>query len=244
MGIVDKNDLTPNGLKHIAIIMDGNGRWANKRSLSRLKGHEQGAKAVREAIKGCGELGIPFLTLFAFSSENWKRPEEEVNHLMGLFRYFISRELNTLAKSGVKVNFIGDISILPQDIQDLTELATSKTAHNTDLVLTIALSYGGQAEIIRAAQKLAYQVATGEITPNDINEKSFSGMLDTDGLPDPDFILRTSGEQRLSNFLLWQSAYSELIFQDVLWPDFDKSWLERAIAEFQSRRRRFGAVSA
>ncbi|WP_025899003.1 isoprenyl transferase [Sneathiella glossodoripedis] len=243
MGIVDKNDLTPAGLKHIAIIMDGNGRWANKRSLSRLKGHEQGAKAVREAIKGCGELGIPFLTLFAFSSENWKRPEEEVNHLMGLFRYFINRELDTLASSGVKVNFIGDINALPDDIQKLAELAKSKTAMNTDLVLTVALSYGGQHEIVRATQKLAKLAASGELSPADIDEKLFASMLDTDGLPDPDFILRTSGEKRLSNFLLWQSAYSELIFQDVLWPDFDRACLEEAIIEYQSRNRRFGAVS-
>ncbi len=243
MGIVDKNDLTPNGLKHIAIIMDGNGRWANKRSLSRLKGHEQGAKAVREAIKGCGELGVPFLTLFAFSSENWKRPEEEVNHLMGLFRYFINKELEALASSGVKVNFIGNINALPNDIQKLVDLAKRKTAANTDLVLTIALSYGGQMEIVRAAQKLAKQAAEGEIDPSEIDEKLFSSMLDTDGLPDPDLILRTSGEQRLSNFLLWQSAYSELVFQDVLWPDFDRACLEEAISEFQRRTRRFGAIS-
>lgn len=243
MGIVDANDLMPYGLKHIAIIMDGNGRWASKRSLSRLKGHEQGAKAVREAIKGCRELGIPFLTLFAFSSENWKRPEEEVNHLMGLFRYFINRELDELAGAGIKVNFIGNINKLPEDIQKLIELARQKTAHNTDLVLTIALSYGGQAEIIQSTQKLAQMVLDGELKPEDINEQNFSATLDTDGLPDPDFILRTSGEKRLSNFLLWQSAYSELVFLDVLWPDFDRACLNTAIEEYQNRCRRFGAVS-
>jgi undecaprenyl diphosphate synthase len=243
MGIVDSNDLMSNGLKHIAIIMDGNGRWASKRSLSRLKGHEQGAKAVREAIKGCRELGIPFLTLFAFSSENWKRPEEEVNHLMGLFRYFINRELDELAEAGIKVNFIGNINKLPEDIQKLIKLARQKTAHNTDLVLTIALSYGGQAEIIQSTQKLAQMVLDGELKPEDINERNFSATLDTDGLPDPDFILRTSGEKRLSNFLLWQSAYSELVFLDVLWPDFDRACLNTAIEEYQNRCRRFGAVS-
>ncbi len=244
MGIVDKNDLTPNSLKHIAIIMDGNGRWASKRSMSRLKGHEQGAKAVREAIKGCRELCIPFLTLFAFSSENWKRPDEEVNHLMGLFRYFIKRELNELKAAGVKINFIGNISMLPDDVQELIETARLQTEGNTDLVLTIALSYGGQAEIVNSAKKLAEMVLSGEMALDDINETSLAAGLETDGIPDPDIVLRTSGEKRLSNFLLWQSAYSELIFQDVLWPDFRRENLEIAIEEYYSRCRRYGAVSA
>jgi len=243
MGIVNKNDLTPNLLRHVAIIMDGNGRWASKRSMSRLKGHEQGAKAVREAIKGCRELGIPFLTLFAFSSENWKRPDEEVNHLMGLFRYFIKRELAELKTAGVKVNFIGNINKLPRDVQDLVKLAASETSHNTDLVLTIALSYGSQAEIVNSARKLAALVQSGEMSVEDITEASLAAALDTVGIPDPDFVLRTSGEKRLSNFLLWQCAYSELIFQDVLWPDFNRDWLEKAIEEYYSRCRRYGAVS-
>ncbi|MEH6496280.1 MAG: isoprenyl transferase [Pseudomonas marincola] len=244
MGIVDTNDLALNSLKHIAIIMDGNGRWASKRSMSRLKGHEQGAKAVREAIKGCRELGIPFLTLFAFSSENWKRPDEEVNHLMGLFRYFIKRELSDLKSAGVKINFIGNISMLPDDVQELIETARLQTEGNTDLVLTIALSYGGQAEIVNSAKKLAEMVLSGEMALDDISETSLAAGLETDGIPDPDIVLRTSGEKRLSNFLLWQSAYSELIFQDVLWPDFRRENLEIAIEEYYSRCRRYGAVSA
>jgi len=243
MGIVEKNDLTPNSLKHVAIIMDGNGRWANKRSISRLKGHEQGAKAVREAIKGCRELDIPFLTLFAFSSENWKRPEEEVNHLMGLFRYFIKRELDELASVGVKINFIGNIKALPDDVQKLVKLATETTQDNTRLVLTIALSYGGRAEIVNSARKLAQMVQAGEMSVDDISEQTFAGTLDSAGIPDPDFILRTSGEKRISNFLLWQCAYTEFIFQDVLWPDFDKKWLQQAIDEFYCRTRRYGALS-
>ncbi|WP_169569188.1 isoprenyl transferase [Sneathiella limimaris] len=243
MGIVEKNDLTANSLKHIAIIMDGNGRWANKRALSRLKGHEQGANAVREAIKGCRELGIPFLTLFAFSSENWKRPKDEVNHLMGLFRYFFNKELKDLSEAGVKVNFIGNIKKLPEDVQDLVQIAKDKTAGNTDLVLTIALSYGGKEEITSAARKIAKLILDGELAPDEIDETFFASHLETDGLPDPDIILRTSGEQRISNFLLWQSAYSELIFQEVLWPDFDRSWLEKAVDEFHSRCRRYGAIS-
>ncbi|MBL4666021.1 MAG: isoprenyl transferase [Sneathiella sp.] len=243
MGIVDKNDLTPKSLKHIAIIMDGNGRWASKRSMSRLKGHEQGAKAVREAIKGCRELGIPFLTLFAFSSENWKRPDEEVNHLMGLFRYFIKRELQDLKSAGVKVNFIGNISMLPSDVQSMVEDAKRQTEDNTDLVLTIALSYGAQAEIVNSAKKLAELVLSGDMAIDDITEASLAATLDTDGIPDPDIVLRTSGEKRLSNFLLWQCAYSELIFQDVLWPDFRRENLEIAIEEYYSRYRRYGAVS-
>jgi len=243
MGIVDKNDLTPKSLKHIAIIMDGNGRWASKRSMSRLKGHEQGAKAVREAIKGCRELGIPFLTLFAFSSENWKRPDEEVNHLMGLFRYFIKRELQDLKSAGVKVNFIGNISMLPSDVQSMVEDAKRQTKDNTDLVLTIALSYGAQAEIVNSAKKLAELVLSGDMAIDDITEASLAATLDTDGIPDPDIVLRTSGEKRLSNFLLWQCAYSELIFQDVLWPDFRRENLEIAIEEYYSRYRRYGAVS-
>lgn len=244
MGIVDQNDLKSNSLKHIAIIMDGNGRWANKRAMSRLKGHEHGANAVREAIKGCRELGIPFLTLYAFSTENWKRPKEEVNHLMGLFRYFFKKEINELKSAGVKMNFIGNISKLPNDIQDLIEVAKSETAQNSDLVLTVALNYGGQEEIVQTARKLAQRVKDGELSPDEISEADFSSSIETAGIPDPDFILRTSGEKRLSNFLLWQCAYSELIFQDVLWPDFKKEHMELAIDEYYTRCRRFGAVDA
>ncbi|MBL4906082.1 MAG: isoprenyl transferase [Sneathiella sp.] len=243
MGIVQSNNLLPEMPDHIAIIMDGNGRWAARRSMNRLKGHEQGAKAVREAVKGCLELGIPYLTLFAFSSENWKRPQEEVNHLMGLFKFFIKRELNELKKSGVKVNFIGHINKLPQDVQSLVELALNETRQNTKLVLTIALSYGGRSEIVDAAKRLAVKVKAGELEPEDICEENFAPSLDTAGIPDPDLIIRTSGEKRLSNFLLWQCAYAELVFQDVLWPDFNKENLENALDEYHSRCRRYGAIS-
>ncbi|WP_169545586.1 isoprenyl transferase [Sneathiella aquimaris] len=228
---------------HIAIIMDGNGRWATRRSMSRLKGHEQGAKAVREAVKGCRELGVPYLTLFAFSSENWNRPEEEVNHLMGLFKFFIKRELKELKNNGVRVNFIGNLKRLPQDIQDLANVALEETRDNRGLVLTIALSYGAQAEIISAVQSLAEKVKAGELQPEEITEHLFSKSLDTGDIPDPDLIIRTSGEKRLSNFLLWQSAYAELVFQDVLWPDFTKRHLEDAIDDYFGRNRRFGAIS-
>lgn len=243
MGIVQSNNLLSDVPDHIAIIMDGNGRWAARRSLARLKGHEQGAKAVREAVKGCRELGIPYLTLFAFSSENWKRPEEEVNHLMGLFKFFIKRELKELKEVGVKVNFIGHINKLPDDVQKLVQHALDETRDNNKLVLTIALSYGGQSEIVDAAKRIAEQIKAGTLDPNDISEESFSSYLDTAGMPDPDIIIRTSGEKRLSNFLLWQCAYAELIFQDVLWPDFKKENLVTALEEYYGRCRRYGAVS-
>lgn len=243
MGIVQSNNLLLEVPDHIAIIMDGNGRWATQRSMNRLKGHEQGAKAVREAVKGCRELGIPYLTLFAFSSENWKRPQEEVNHLMGLFKFFIKRELKELKKNGVKVNFIGHIDKLPDDVQGLVQHALDETRENTALVLTIALSYGGQSEIVDAAKKLALKVKAGELEPEEISEEIFASSLDTAGIPDPDLIIRTSGEKRLSNFLLWQCAYTELVFQDVLWPDFNKTNLEQALEEYYSRCRRYGAVS-
>ena len=244
MGIIQSKTSLSQVPEHVAIIMDGNGRWATRRAMSRLKGHEQGAKAVREAVKGCRELEIPYLTLFAFSSENWKRPEEEVNHLMGLFRFFIKREMNELNSVGVRVNFIGNISRLPEDVQKLIEYAVDLTQNNSKLVLTIALSYGGQEEIVNAAKRLAEKVKAGDLNPDDICEEEFASSLDTAGIPDPDLLIRTSGEKRLSNFLLWQSAYSELVFLDVLWPDFRKNHLEQAVDEYCNRCRRYGAVSA
>jgi len=243
MEVVGKKDLLPEGPKHVAIIMDGNGRWANRRSMSRLKGHEQGANAVREAIKGCRELGIPYLTLFAFSSENWQRPIEEVNHLMGLFRFFFKKEMKALIDADVKVNFIGDISRLPADVQELAKELMQKTATKDKLHLTIALSYGGRAEIIEAAKKMAEKISNGEINASDVTEDGFGQFLQTDGMPDPDMIIRTSGEKRISNFLLWQAAYAELFFIDILWPDFTKQDLQMAVEEFYSRNRRYGAVS-
>lgn len=243
MEVVGKKDLLPDTPKHIAIIMDGNGRWAGKRALSRLKGHEQGAKAVREVIKGCCELGIPYLTLFAFSSENWKRPKEEVNHLMGLFKFFFNKEIDELTDAGVKVEFIGTINKLPEDVRKLSEEIVARTAQNTALNLTIALNYGGRSEIVNAARKLAIDIATGKTQDSVSLEDKFESYLQTANTPDPDMIVRTSGEKRISNFLLWQSAYSELIFQDVLWPDYTREDLQAAINEFYSRNRRYGAVS-
>lgn len=227
---------------HVAIIMDGNGRWAKKRALGRLKGHEKGAEAVREALKGCEELGVQYLTLYAFSSENWSRPPEEVNHLMGLFRYFFKKELKSLLKAGIRVKFIGEIEKLPVDIQTLANQIVEESKVNTKLVLTIALSYGSQAEIVKAVRKISKRIKTGELKPDDITEELIHQNLDTADVPDPDLLVRTSGEKRLSNFLLWQSAYTELVFLDVLWPDFTKNDFAEAVAEYSSRCRRFGAL--
>lgn len=228
--------------EHVAIIMDGNGRWAAKRSLKRLRGHEQGAEAVREALKGCEELGVRYLTLYAFSSENWSRPIEEINHLMGLFRYFFKKEIKALCDAGIRVKFIGDISKLPKDIQGLIEEIKVLTKDNTKLILTLALSYGSQAEIVGAVKALGEKIKAGELSPEDIDENMVARHLETADLPEPDLLIRTSGEQRLSNFLLWQCAYTEFVFLDVLWPDFRKQDLIAAVEEFGSRNRRYGAL--
>ena len=226
---------------HIAIIMDGNGRWAKRRMLPRAAGHRRGAEAVRKAVMGCVSQGVKFLTLYAFSSENWKRPPEEVDDLMGLLRLYIRQELQELDENGVRVRFIGDRSRLSDDIRRLIEEAEIKTGANAKLTLIIALNYGSHAEIVRAARDIARDVKAGLVDPDDITEDLFSQRLYTEEIPDPDLVIRTSGEKRLSNFLLWQSAYAELIFLDVLWPDFDESSLAGAIQEYQARERRFGA---
>ncbi|MCC3306109.1 isoprenyl transferase [Sneathiella sp. HT1-7] len=228
--------------EHVAIIMDGNGRWAAKRSLKRLRGHEQGAEAVREALKGCNELGIRYLTLFAFSSENWSRPVEEINHLMGLFRYFFQKEIKALCDAGIRVKFIGNTNKLPQDIQDLIEELKVRTKDNSKLTLTLALSYGSHAEIVGAMKALGEKIKDGEISPEDIDENMVARHLETADLPEPDLLIRTSGEQRLSNFLLWQCAYTEFVFLDVLWPDFRRQELLAAVEEYGSRNRRYGAL--
>ena len=226
---------------HIAIIMDGNGRWAKRRMLPRAAGHRRGAEAVRKAVMGCVSQGVKFLTLYAFSSENWKRPPEEVDDLMGLLRLYIRQELQELDENGVRVRFIGDRSRLSDDIRRLIEEAEIKTGANAKLTLIIALNYGSHAEIVRSARDIARDVKAGLVDPDDITEDLFSQRLYTEEIPDPDLVIRTSGEKRLSNFLLWQSAYAELIFLDVLWPDFDESSLAGAIQEYQARERRFGA---
>jgi undecaprenyl diphosphate synthase len=229
--------------RHVAIIMDGNGRWANARGLSRAAGHQAGAEAVRRTIRACMELGIGYLTIYAFSSENWKRPVGEVDDLMGLMRFYIRKELRELAARGVCLRFIGDPGRMPEDIVALMDEAAALTRGNARLTFTVALSYGGRDELVRVARGLAAAAAAGEIDPGNIDEATIDGRLDTAGLPDPDFILRTSGEQRLSNFLLWQGAYAEFVFTPVLWPDFGRADLEEAIEEFYSRDRRYGAVA-
>jgi len=228
-------------LSHVAIIMDGNGRWANARGLPRTLGHRQGAESVRRCVKAAAELRIPYLTLFGFSSENWRRPMSEVEDLMGLLRRYLQSEIAELHGQGIRLRVIGDRQRLPGDIVSLITEAEALTAKGTVLNLTIALSYGGRQEIVGAARRLAEEAITGKITPEAITEEAFERHLLTQGLPDPDLLIRTSGEQRISNFLLWQSAYSELVFVDKLWPDFDKEDLVAAVREFTRRDRRYGA---
>ena len=229
--------------RHIAIIMDGNGRWAGSRGLPRVVGHQRGADSVRTAVKACAELGVEYLTLYAFSSENWKRPAAEVQDLMSLLRLYLRRELNELADNDVRLRVIGDTDALDPDIQDLIDDAEERTGDNRGLTLTVALNYGGRNEIVSAVRAVAAQVASGQIEPDAINADYFASFLQTQGTPDPDLLIRTSGEHRLSNFLLWQSAYSELVFTPVLWPDFGREELERSIVEFQRRERRYGGTS-
>ncbi|MGI9355605.1 MAG: isoprenyl transferase [Rhizobiaceae bacterium] len=229
---------------HVAIIMDGNGRWAQARGLPRSHGHKKGVEAVRAAVRAAGELGITTLTLFSFSSENWSRPESEINDLMGLLKLFIRRDLADLHKENVRVCIIGARDNVPGDILPLLEEAENLTRNNTSTRLVIAFNYGAQDEIARAARHLAQQAVDGDLDPADIDADMIAGSLDTGGWRDPDLIIRTSGEKRLSNFLLWQAAYSEFVFLDCLWPDFDRTELERALAEYASRNRRFGAVEA
>jgi undecaprenyl diphosphate synthase len=228
---------------HVAIIMDGNGRWARSRGLPRTIGHRYGAEAVRRTVKGATELGISYLTLFGFSSENWKRPVSEVTDLMGLLRRYLQSEIAELHKNGVRLRIIGEREGLGSDIVTLIENAETSTAGNTSLNLTLALNYGSRREIVLAARALAEDAAAGRIDPSAIDESIFALRLATAGMPDPDLLIRTSGEQRVSNFLLWQSAYTELVFLDILWPDFNVHHLEDAVQEFNRRDRRYGASS-
>jgi undecaprenyl diphosphate synthase len=230
------------GPHHVAIIMDGNGRWAKSRGLPRVAGHRRGADAVRRVVRGAGELGIPVLTLFAFSTENWTRPADEVNDLMGLLRHYLRNELEELHKNGARLRVIGNREGLAADIVHDIADAERLTRSNTRIDVNICINYGARDEILRAARNLARRVAAGEMTPEEIDEANFERELLTAGLPDPDLLIRTSGEQRISNFLLWQCAYTELVFVDTLWPDFGKEHLERAIAEFRRRERRYGGV--
>ena len=226
--------------RHVAIIMDGNGRWAARRGLPRAAGHRAGAEAVRTTLKAAARAGVEVLTLYAFSSENWRRSDEEVTDLKGLLAYYVEKELDTLHREGVRLQLIGDPSAFgPQLVQRL-ERAVERTAGNTRLTLVVALNYGARGEIAAAARGLAQDVAAGRREADSIDEQAISDALDTAGLPDLDLLIRTSGEMRLSNFLLWQAAYAELMFVDTLWPDFDESAFQDALRQFAGRQRRFG----
>ena len=226
---------------HVAIIMDGNGRWARARGLPRAAGHKHGAESVKRAVRSTVEMGISYLTLYGFSSENWKRPEAEVNDLMGLLRFYLRSEIAYLQEQGVRLRVIGERQRLAHDIVALIEEAEKQTAANRNLTLVIALSYGGRCEIARAAQDLVREAQSGALMPEDIDEEAFERHLFTAGIPDPDLLIRTSGEKRISNFLLWQLAYAEFVFIDTLWPDFSKQDFQAAIQEYHARERRYGA---
>jgi undecaprenyl diphosphate synthase len=226
--------------RHVAIIMDGNGRWAKARGLPRAAGHRQGAEAARKVLRATGEAGVECLTLYAFSSENWRRPQDEINDLMGLLRFYITRELDALHREGVRLKILGDHNAFQPDVAKLVDQAVERTAGNQRMTLAIALNYGSRSELVEAARGIAARVEAGEIGSADVDEAMFEASLDTAGLPPLDLLIRTSGEQRLSNFLLWQAAYAELLFVDTLWPDFDGDSVRSALADYAGRERRFG----
>jgi len=226
--------------RHVAIIMDGNGRWAERRGLPRVAGHRAGAEAVKRALQAAADHGVEVLTLYAFSSENWRRSDDEISDLTALMRFYLERELNRLTKEGVRLRLIGDYSAFGPDMVEKLERAVERTQANTRLTLVVALNYGSRAEIAAAARSLAEKCAAGEIEAGAIDEHVLGAELQTRGLPDPDLLIRTSGEVRLSNFLLWQAAYAELLFLDILWPDFDEQTFGQALEQFAGRQRRFG----
>ncbi|MES2826564.1 MAG: isoprenyl transferase [Bacteroidota bacterium] len=242
MGFKEEIDVTKLP-EHIAIIMDGNGRWAKNQGKFRHFGHETGVLSVKDIVEGCADIGIKYLTVYAFSTENWNRPIEEVNALMELLIHTINQETPTLTKNNIRLNAIGDIASLPQKCIDDLKSAMDKTATNTRCTLTLALSYSAKWEILNAAKKLAKQIENKEIGIEDINEENFASQLTTVNMPDPELMIRTSGEHRVSNFLLWQMAYTELYFTDTLWPDFRQENLFEAIVDYQKRERRFGKIS-
>ena len=239
LNTIDKNRLP----QHIAIMMDGNGRWAVNQGLLRTVGHEKGANAVKEAVKACGEAGVKFLTLYAFSTENWSRPKIEVATLMKLLISSLKKEINILQENQIRLHVIGDMEALPKDVQKKLVEVVEKTKNNDKLTLTLALSYGAREEIIKSVKELCIKVKNNIISPSDIDEKIINQHLYTRNFPDVDLLIRTSGEQRISNFLLWQIAYAELYFTDILWPDFKKENLFEAIINYQKRERRFGKTS-
>lgn len=228
--------------RHIAIIMDGNGRWAKQRDLPRRDGHRAGAESVEEALKNCGDLGVEYLTLYAFSSENWKRPEHEVNALMGLLAHFLREKTPSLVEANVRLQVIGQIDKLPAASRRQLQKSIEKTSQNDGLTLVVALSYGSREEIVSATKALMQKAVAGEISPEDLDSEEFSRHLFTAGMPDPDLLIRTSGEFRISNFLLWQISYSEIYITDIYWPDFRREHLEAAIGEYQHRHRRYGGL--
>ncbi|MGA3304062.1 MAG: isoprenyl transferase [Methylovirgula sp.] len=229
--------------RHVGVIMDGNGRWAQSRGLPRIEGHRRGVEALRRAVRAAAEFGLDYLTVYSFSAENWSRPVEEISDLMGLLKHFIREDLKELYKSGVKIKVIGSRENLKPDILALLDEAETLTSANTGLTLVVAFNYGSRQEIAAAARLIAYKVAAGLIDPATVDETVLEQHLDTTGIPDPDLIIRTSGEQRLSNFLMWQSAYSEFVFLPIHWPDFDRGAFAAALAEFAARDRRFGGVA-
>ncbi|MCG6880359.1 MAG: isoprenyl transferase [Deltaproteobacteria bacterium] len=240
MPIISKERLP----KHVAIIMDGNGRWAEKHAFPRVRGHRKGAESVRTIVTSSRKLGIEYLTLYAFSEENWKRPPHEVNALMKLLGSFLKRELKEMRENGIRLNVIGRTDKLPATTQEILLDTIAQTSHGERMVLTLALSYGGRQEILDAVRSLAQKVKSGILDPGNITEDQFSGNLYTNGMPDPDLLIRTSGEYRISNFLLWQISYSEIYITPTLWPDFGEPEFLEAISEYQKRDRRFGAVAA
>ena len=228
--------------RHVAIIMDGNGRWAQQRSRPRTFGHREGVEALRRAVEAAGDLGLEYLTVYGFSTENWTRPADEVSALFDLLRLYVGRDLDRLAREGVRIRIVGERDRLSPDIVDIIERAERLTSHNSRINLTIAFNYGGRGEILRVMKAIAADVAAGALAVEDISAEQIHQRLDTHDLPDPDLLIRTSGELRLSNFLLWQAAYAELVFLDVLWPDFNRASLEAALEEFGRRQRRFGGT--
>lgn len=244
MAPVDQKQPAPDAPLHVAIVMDGNGRWAKRRGLPRQVGHPKGVDAIRRVVEAAPDQGVRWLTLYAFSTENWRRPAGEVAEVMRLLKLYVNSDLDKLAREGVRVRILGRRDGLPPDIAEIVERAERQTAHNDRFFLQVAFNYGGRADLVDAARALAKEAAEGRLDPETIDEDAVSRRLSTGGTPDPDLVIRTSGEQRLSNFLLWETAYSEFVFQDVLWPDYNAAYLQAAIEEFQKRERRYGGAVA
>ena len=236
---IDKNKMP----RHVAIIMDGNGRWAKKKFMPRTMGHRAGMSSLKKVVRACDDMGIAILTVFAFSTENWKRPSDEVSYLMQLLAEFMQKELDELHQNNVRIQVLGDYNLLPLNCCVEIQRALQMTRNNTGLIFNIALNYGARQEIMDAAKKIAVKIAGGEMQADDLNEEIFSALLYTSGMPDPDLLIRSSGEMRISNFLLWQIAYTELVVVDTLWPDFTENDLVQAVLEYQQRDRKFGGLS-